>query len=313
MTDTGTGTRLRVGIDLGGTKIAGVCLDASDRTRAEMRRPTPRDDYAATLEAIREVVARLEADSGTDTAFVGVGIPGSISPVSGNVQNANSTWLNGRPLLHDLAAALGDRPLRLANDANCFVLSEAHDGAAQGAGSVFGVILGTGCGGALVAEGRLINGHRNIGGEWGHVSLPWPTRDEVPGPSCWCGRQGCLETWISGPGLAADHRRATGMELTGEQVADAARRGADDARESLDRHAGRLARGLAMIVNICDPDVIVLGGGLSDLPHLYDALPALMAPFIFGEDRRVDIRRPRWGAASGVRGAARLWPPSPDT
>jgi fructokinase len=233
-------------------------------------------------------------------------MPGSLSPASGLVQNANSTWLNGRPFGRDLEAHLS-RPVRLANDANCFALSEAVDGAGAGARSVLGVILGTGCGGGLVYDGALIDGPRGIGGEWGHNPLPWPRGDEHPGPACWCGRTGCMETWVSGPGLEADHARATGECLAADAIAARATAGDAKARATLDRHASRLARGLATVVNVFDPEVIVLGGGLSKLTYLYSVVPPLAAPYVFSEEKAIDIRPPRWGDASGVRGAARLW------
>jgi fructokinase len=233
-------------------------------------------------------------------------MPGSLSPASGLVQNANSTWLNGRPFGRDLEAHLS-RPVRLANDANCFALSEAVDGAGAGARSVLGVILGTGCGGGLVYDGALIDGPRGIGGEWGHNPLPWPRGDEHPGPACWCGRTGCMETWVSGPGLEADHARATGECLAADAIAARATAGDAKARATLDRHASRLARGLATVVNVFDPEVIVLGGGLSKLAHLYEVLPALVAPHVFADTPQVAIKPPRWGDAGGVRGAAWLW------
>ena len=302
-----------IGIDLGGTKIEGIALSGDGRTLAKLRIPTPREDYEATLTAIARLVDEVEQRAGVGAGLpVGLGMPGSISPASGRVQNANSTWLNERPLASDLAARL-QRPLRLANDANCFALSEYEDGAGAGAGTLFGVILGTGCGGGIVIGGRLVDGPRGIGGEWGHNPLPWVEADEAPGPQCWCGLRGCLETWISGPGLAADHFRVTGERLTAEQivacVADstAADQMRQSAKATLARHASRLARGLAHIVNLIDPDAIVLGGGLSNLAHLYRDVPDLMRPFIFADDRRVDIRPPRHGDASGARGAARLW------
>lgn len=296
--------KLRIGIDLGGTKIAGIAFDAEDRVVAEIRRPTPRDDYDGTISALAAAVAELES-RGNGTGTVGVGMPGSISPVSGSVQGANSVWLNGRSLSADVAAALG-REVRFANDANCFALSEAADGAATGADSVFGVILGTGCGGGIIINGRIVDGPNRTGGEWGHTPLPWARPDEHPGPLCWCGRAGCMETWVAGPGLERDHREASGERLSGPEIA--ARSEIDpDCRASLDRHMSRLARGLAMIVNIVDPHVIVLGGGLSQLGHLYDELPDAMRPWIFAEAPVVDIRAPVFGDASGVRGAARLW------
>ena len=305
MTAAEAAAPMRVGIDLGGTKIAGVALAPDGRCLVEHRAAAPRHDYAATVKAVGDMVARLEAGAGA-RGSVGIGMPGSLSPASGLVQNANSTWLNGRPFGRDLEAHLG-RPVRLANDANCFALSEAVDGAGAGARSVLGVILGTGCGGGLVYDGAVIDGPRGIGGEWGHNPLPWPSPDEYPGPVCWCGRTGCMETWVSGPGLEADHARATGERITVEEIAAHAAAGEGNARATLDRHASRLARGLATVVNVFDPEVIVLGGGLSKLAHLYDVLPALVAPHIFADTREVAIKPPRWGDASGVRGAAWLW------
>lgn len=296
--------RARIGIDLGGTKIAGIVLTPEGEVRAECRVAAPRSDYAASVTALRDLVLALEAQAGVE-ASVGIGMPGSLSPATGLVQNANSVWLNGRPLRQDVEAAL-DRPVRFANDANCFALSEAHDGAATGARSVFGVILGTGCGGGLVFAGQPIDGPLGIGGEWGHNPLPWADRDEHPGPLCWCGRCGCMETWVSGTGLERDHAHATGQTLTATAIAAAAASGEARAQASLDRHAGRLARGLAHVVNLFDPEVIVLGGGLSNMAHLYPMLPRLMLPHIFSDSPRVDIRPPQWGDASGVRGAARL-------
>jgi fructokinase len=296
---------LRVGIDLGGTKIAGVALGADGRACAERRAPAPRDDYAATVAAVAAMVAALEQAAGP-SGSIGVGMPGSLVPASGLAQNANSTWLNGRPFQRDLEARLG-RPVRLANDANCFALSEAVDGAAAGARSVFGVILGTGCGGGLVFDGTLIDGPRGIGGEWGHNPLPWAERHEHPGPHCWCGRIGCIETWVSGSGLAADHARATGTRLSAEEIAAHAAGGDAAAQAALDRHASRLARGLAHVVNIFDPDVIVLGGGLSKLTHLYAVLPDLMAPYVLATQTAVVVKPPVWGDAGGMRGAAWLW------
>jgi fructokinase len=305
MTAAQASAAVRIGIDLGGSKIAGVVLDAAGRAIAEHRAAAPRHDYGATIKAVGDMVAHLEARAGAKGS-IGIGMPGSLSPRSGLVQNANSTWINGRPFRRDLEAHLA-RPVRLANDANCFALSEAVDGAGAGAKSVFGVILGTGCGGGLVIAGRLVDGPRGIGGEWGHNPLPWAEADEHPGPSCWCGRRGCMETWVSGPGLEADHARATGERLAAEAIAARAAAGEAAARASLDRHAGRLARGLASVVNVFDPEVIVLGGGLSNLAHLYEALPALIAPHVFADAPQVTVRPPRWGDAGGVRGAAWLW------
>ncbi len=294
----------RIGIDLGGTKIAGVALGSGDTVLGELRCPTPRDDYPGTIRAIAGLAESLGA--GLDgAATVGIGMPGSLSPVSGLVQNSNSLWLNGKPFEADIEAALG-RPARFANDANCFALSEAVDGAAAGARSVFGAILGTGCGGGFVHEGRIVDGPNRSGAEWGHAPLPWPTPDELPAPVCWCGRAGCMEMWLSGTGIARDHASRTGEPIAGEEIV--ARMGGDPAaRETMERHLSRLARGLAMITNLFDPEVIVLGGGLSKLPHLYERLPDAIRPHVFAESPRVDVRPPKYGDASGMRGAARLW------
>lgn len=303
-------TRLRIGIDLGGTKIAGVVLGANDESYAEDRQPTPRNDYAATVTAIAEMVARLEADANaggaSGPATVGIGIPGSCAPATGLIQNANSTWLNGRTFKSDLETAL-QRPVRMANDANCFALSEAVDGSAVGVPSVFGVIIGTGCGGGVVINGSLVDGPLGISGEWGHMPLPSPRSDELPGPRCWCGRFGCMETWVSGPAVAVDHERFAGDQLTSEGIAQLAESGNAQAQATLERLADRLARGLATVTNILDPDVIVLGGGLSSITPLYKMIPERMAQHVFADHVAIDIRPPKWGPASGVRGAARLW------
>jgi len=299
--------RARIGIDLGGTKIAAIAFAADDQVVFEHRVPTPRHDYEGVIAAIVELVrmAREAAGAAPDETTIGIGTPGSLSPATGLMQNANSTWLNGKPFKADLERALGQE-IFMENDANCLALSEARDGAAQGAKSVFAVILGTGTGGGLIFNGHIITGRNAIGGEWGHNPLPWPQEDELPGPRCWCGRRGCLETWLSGPGMAADHERATGQTLTARQIATAAARGDTAAQATLARHAQRLARGLAHVVNIFDPDVIVLGGGLSNMAHLYEQLPDLMRPWIFADAPRITIRPPKHGDASGVRGAARL-------
>jgi fructokinase len=296
---------LRIGLDVGGSKIEGILMSPGATELARYRVATPRNDYAATIAAIVDLTGRLKKGI-TGGARIGIAVPGSISPLTGLMQNANSTWLNARPFDRDLAVALAT-PVRLANDANCFALSEAIDGAAENARIVFGIILGTGCGGGLVVNGRLLDGPRGIGGEWGHNPLPWTTTEEYPGPHCWCGRKGCLETWVSGPGMAADHARVTGETLTAVEIAARARRGNGAARATLTRHADRLARGLAHVVNIIDPDVIVLGGGLSQLSPLYERLPQLLGSHIFADRGSVVIKAPKWGDASGVRGAARLW------
>lgn len=296
---------LHFGIDLGGTKISGTALDPAGAQRAHLRIPAPRDSYAATLDAVASLVASLARASGGQ-GTIGIGMPGSLSPLTGLVQGSNSTWLNGHPLLSDLSARLG-QPVRLANDANCFALSEAVDGAGNGARSLFGIIIGTGCGAGLVFDGRIVDGPNAIGGEWGHNPLPWMTGDEFPGPACWCGHLGCIETYVSGPALAADHNRITGQTLSAEAIATRAATGDAMARATLTRHAHRLARAIAHVVNIFDPEVIVLGGGLSNLAHLYAELPALIAPHVFATSPRITLRPPRWGDDSGVRGAAWLW------
>lgn len=295
----------RIGIDLGGTKIEGVMLGPDGEIIASRRTPSPRGDYAASIEAIAGMVEAIEAEAGS-RGSIGIGAPGSISPATGKSQGSNSTWLNGRNLLADLTRRIG-RQVRVANDANCFALSEACDGAGAGARTVFGIIIGTGCGGGIVFDGRLVDGPNAIGGEWGHNPLPWPKGDEHPGPLCWCGRAGCLEQWVSGTGLAADHLRRTGEDTTADAIAARAAAGDGPARETLALHAGRLARGIAHVVNLIDPEVIVLGGGLSKLGGLYADLPRLVTPHVFAAAPRVEIRPPRWGDASGVRGAARLW------
>ncbi len=297
---------LRIGIDLGGTKTALVVLSGDGKELFTARQPTPHNDYSATIRTITEMVSKAEARFDT-VMSVGVGMPGSVSPKTGLVQNANSVWLNNKPFHTDLATSL-KREIRTANDANCLALSEALDGVAQGASSVFGVIIGTGCGGGLVQHGKLVQGHRHIGGEWGHVPLPWITQDErSQDKECWCGQQNCLESWISGPGLAADHQKVTRQDMTAEAIHDSAEAGDRDAITSMRRHSSRLGRGLAMIINIFDPEVIVLGGGLSQMSHLYMDLPRIISPFVFSDDRSVDIKPPKHGDASGVRGAARLW------
>jgi len=296
---------LQIGIDLGGTKIAGIALDNDGKTYASGRVSTPKGDYDGTLDAIVAMVRQLEDQAGA-TGTVGVATPGSISPRTGVFQNANSTWLNGRSLPADLEAKLG-RDVRTKNDADCLALSEATDGAAKDYRSVFGVIVGTGCGGGIVHDGKLISGPHSATGEWGHVPLPWANEDELPGPQCWCGQRSCLETWLSGTGLEKDYERANGAKLDGEAIVAAALDGDRAAQATLDRHASRLGRALAMIVNILDPDVVVLGGGLSQLKHLYDVAPQLAAPYIFADHANLKLVPPKHGDASGVRGAARLW------
>ena len=299
---------MRIGIDLGGTKIEGIVLDAAGQAVVRRRLPTPAGDYAATLAAIAGLVADLDTASG-GSASVGVGIPGALSPATGLIKNANSTWLIGKPLDKDLETALA-RPVRLENDANCFVVSEAADGAAAGAGVVFGVILGTGVGGGIAINGRPLRGRNAIAGEWGHNPLPWPTDDERPGPSCYCGLNGCIETFLSGPGLSRDFHAASGETCAAKTIADRAAAGDPHAEAALRRYEQRLARALAGVINLLDPDVVVLGGGLSNLTRLYDNVPRLWNRWIFSDRVDTPLRRNRHGDSSGVRGAAWLWPAS---
>jgi fructokinase len=297
---------MRIGIDLGGTKIEAIALDDGGRELMRHRVPTPRFDYEGSIAAMVALVERLERQTG-QRGSVGVGMPGAVSPVSGRVKNANSTWLNGRAFHADLAAALG-RPVRCVNDANCLAVSEAVDGAAAGAAVVFAAILGTGVGAGIAINGQAHVGRNAIGGEWGHNPLPWPRDEERPGPSCYCGKAGCMETWVSGTGLAADFNAVTGLALKGHEVV--ARVVAADAAAvaAMDRYEGRLARGLAHIINVLDPDVIVLGGGMSNVLALYERLPPRLPQWVFGGEVSTPIRRALHGDSSGVRGAAWLWP-----
>jgi len=293
---------LRIGVDLGGTKIEIAALDASGAVRLRRRVATPAD-YAGGIAAMAGLVEAAESELGV-RASLGIGIPGSENPTTRLIRNANSTWLNGRPLGADLEARLG-RPVKLSNDANCLAMSEAADGAGAGFGVVFAVILGTGCGGGVVVDGRLVEGRNRVGGEWGHNPLPWMTREEHPGPRCWCGQHGCLETFLSGPGLAADCDGPGARDASALPARAAA--GDEAARAALERHADRLARALAAAVNLLDPDVIVLGGGLSNMKHLYRALPHLIPRHVFSDAFDTPVRRAQHGDSSGVFGAARLW------
>ena len=302
-------TRLRIGIDVGGTKIEGAVIDDSGTVQLRRRMSSPARDYQATIAAIVAIIGDIERDLGV-AASVGIGIPGAISPATGLVKNANSTWLIGRPLQHDLETALA-RPVRLANDANCFALSEATDGSAAGVETVFGVILGTGVGGGIAVNGQIQVGANAIAGEWGHNPLPWPGPGEMPGRPCWCGRSGCIETVLSGPGLAADHRRHTGQSLTAREIAHTAEIGDPNCRATLARYSDRLARGLALVINIIDPDAIVLGGGLSAIGMLYDEVPRRWQRYVFSDRVLTRLLAPTHGDSSGVRGAAWLWPPEP--
>jgi fructokinase len=300
---------VRIGIDLGGTKIEGIVLDGS-RELARMRVDTPRADYEATLDAIVALIVNLQKTAGV-AATIGIGIPGTIE-TTGLVKNANSTWLIGRPLQYDLEARVGGR-IRIANDANCFAMSEATDGAATGADVVFGVIVGTGTGAGIVVRGQVLTGANGIAGEWGHNALPWPDDGERPGPACYCGKRGCIETFLSGPGMTADHERGTGRRELPPGIASVAERGDRAAITTLERYERRMARALASVINVLDPDVIVLGGGMSNIERLYDNVPRLWSQWVFAAtgsapDVRTRLVRARHGDASGVRGAAWLWP-----
>ena len=296
---------MRIGIDLGGTKIEGVAIADDGSERLRRRIPAPRGDYASTLAAVTGLVRGIEAELGVE-ATVGIGIPGAISHATGRVKNANSTWLNGTPLPDDLARML-DRPIRLANDANCFALSEAVDGAGAGAGIVFGIIVGTGTGGGIVVNRHVLVGSNAIAGEWGHNPLPAPRDGESPGPPCYCGRRGCIETFLSGPALARDYAEGGGAAVSAEDVAARAAAGEARACAVLERYAERMARALASVMNLLDPDVIVLGGGLSNIDRLYERVPQLWSPHVFSDRVATQLVRARHGDSSGVRGAAWLW------
>lgn len=302
---------MRIGIDVGGSKIEGIAIADGGRELLRTRVRTPRNDYQLTLDAIVRLVQQLESATymrGT----VGLGIPGSPSPATGLIKNANSTWLNGQPLVADLEARL-QRRVRVANDANCFALSEATDGAAAGAEVVFGVIIGTGTGGGVVIRGQVLTGPNAIAGEWGHNILPWAGEDERPGPRCYCGLSGCIEVFLSGPAFEADFTRQIGQSLTADEIVNQAARGDAAADAALARYEGRMARALAAVINVIDPDVIVLGGGMSKTERLYDRVPRLWGEYVFsagaaGEVVRTRLVRAKHGDSSGVRGAAWLWP-----
>ena len=299
---------MRIGIDVGGTKIEGLLLDPQGVELTRRRVDAPRNNYDNTLKAVFDLVETIEREYAV-TARVGIGIPGTLSHATGLVKNANSIWLIGQALHQDLSMGLG-RPVRLANDADCFTLSEATDGAGAGARSVFGVILGTGVGGGICWEGKLLTGPNGIAGEWGHNPLPWPHDDERPGPECYCGKRGCLETFLSGPGLQREFFQVSGKDLSPPNIGALALEGDQEGEEALQRYEHRLARGLATIINVLDPEVIVLGGGMSNLERIYERVPRQWGPWVFSD--RVDTRLVQavHGDSSGVRGAAWLWPPS---
>lgn len=292
---------IRFGVDFGGTKIEVAALGETGEFAARVRKPNP-GDYEAALDVVAGLLADAECMAGATCARLGMGIPGSISPRTGLIRNANSVYLNGRPFGEDLEQRLA-RPVRLANDANCLALSEAADGAGAGARVVFAAILGTGCGGGVVVDGRIIEGHNGVGGEWGHMPLPWPKPEEYPGPECWCGRSGCMEKWVAGPAFSRDAGFPTAQETM-----DAIESGDASAAAALDRYVDRLGRGLAAICDIIDPDVIVLGGGMSNIDALYERLPAAIAPHVFSDVFETPVKKAAHGDSSGVRGAVWLWP-----
>jgi fructokinase len=298
--------RVRIGIDWGGTKIEALAMDNDGRELRRVRIPTPRHDYEGSIRAAAELVASIEREVGL-TGPIGVGIPGTIVPATGLVKNANSTWLNGRPFEKDLSVALG-REVRCVNDANCLAVSEAVDGAATGRAVVFAAILGTGCGGGIALDGRMYSGPNGLAGEWGHNPLPWQRPDEYPGAPCYCGQRGCIERWLSGPALEEDYCRASESALSGSEIVAAAEAGERHAKAALERYENRLARALAQVVNLLDPEVVVLGGGLSGIERLYRNVPPMIASWAFGKSATTPIVPAKHGDSSGVRGAARLWP-----
>ena len=298
---------MRIGIDLGGTKIEALAIDDAGQELVRHRVPTPKDDYPGTIAAMAGLVRRIELETG-HTGTVGAGIPGTISGVTGKVKNANSTWLNGMPLREDISAEL-DREVRIANDANCLAVSEATDGAAAGKGLVFAVILGTGCGGGLALNGRVHAGLNGVGGEWGHNPLPWASgADELPGPSCYCGKFGCMEQWVSGTAVAEEFLRITGKKRSSAEILAACASGDAESEAAVVRLEDRLARGLANLVNVIDPDVFVFGGGLSKAARIYPNVAALLGKYVFGKEVITPLIQARFGDSSGVRGAAWLWP-----
>jgi len=296
---------IRIGVDLGGAKIEAIALDAGGETLARRRVATPAHDYSAIVESVAKLVGDIESDIGR-RGHVGVGAPGAISTHSGLVKNSNTAVINGKPLDVDLSHALG-RPVRVANDANCFALSEAIDGAGKDAGVVFGVILGSGVGGGIIINGRIVEGRNRVAGEWGHTPLPWMTEDEYPGALCFCGHKGCIETFLCGAGLARDYERRSGESRAATEIAALAESGGAVARESIDRYQDRLARALAMVVDLIDPDAIVLGGGLSNITRLYEGLAARVGENAFTDAFDTKILPNAHGDSSGVRGAAWLW------
>jgi fructokinase len=298
---------MRIGIDLGGTKIEAIAIDKDGVERKRLRIPTPKEGYAAIVEALALLVTTIESEAG-ERGTVGVGIPGAVSPATGLVKNANTTELIGHPLDKDLGQVL-NREVRVANDANCFALSEATDGAAAHAPVVFGVIVGTGTGGGIVVDGKVLTGPHAIAGEWGHNPLPWPRDGERPGRSCFCGRSGCIESFLAGPSLARDHREQTHQDLSAAEIATRAEAGDPGAAATMGRYEDRMARALAAVINLLDPHVVVLGGGVSNIARLYREVPLLLPKYVFSDKVTTPIVKAKFGDSSGVRGAAWLWPP----
>lgn len=296
---------LRIGIDLGGTKTEAIALDKDGGEVIRRRVATPSKSYDEIVKVINDLVHSIEKETG-DKGLVGVGMPGSISPRTGLVRNANILVINGKPFDRDLSEALG-RSVRVENDANCFAVSEASDGAGSGGHVVFGAILGTGCGGGVVVDGRVVTGYNAVGGEWGHNAMPWMTEEEWPGPDCYCGKKGCIETFVSGTGFCNDYKQHANQSLSGGQITALALKGDPVAKASFDRYVDRLARALASLINVIDPDVIVLGGGMSNVVALYDAVPQLLSKYTFSDGVNTPVRRAKHGDSSGVRGAAWLW------
>lgn len=297
---------MRIGIDLGGTKIEAIAIDAQGAEKFRRRVATPQGDYDGTVRAVVNLVKQIETELHLCDAKVGIGMPGALAPGSGMIKNSNSVCLNGKPFDRDMAKALG-RPVKLANDANCFTLSEATDGAAAGAEVVFGVIIGTGTGGGIVAHGKILSGPNAIAGEWGHNPLPWPRDEERPGYKCYCGKSGCIETFLSGPGIARDFLAATGKPATGSEISNLAAQNDASAEVCFQRYEDRLARGLSSIINVLDPDVIVLGGGVSNNIRLYENVPRLWSKYVFSDRVATKLVKAKHGDSSGVRGAAWLW------
>jgi fructokinase len=296
---------IRIGIDLGGTKTEVIALSETGETLLRERVPSVADDYQATLATIAQLVKQAEQTIKTK-ATIGIGTPGAISPSTGLLKNSNSTWLNGKPLQKDIENLL-QRPVRMANDANCFVLSEAIDGAAKDGKVVFGVIVGTGTGGGVVVNKQILTGPNAIAGEWGHNPMPWPQADELPGPACYCGRRGCIETFLSGPGFAREFFNLSGIQYSAKEIVQQAEAGDLDCNAALKRYEGKMARALAHVINILDPDIIVLGGGMSNIQRLYTNVPQLWGEYVFSDTVTTRLMSPKHGDSSGVRGAAWLW------